>query len=113
MWKGHLLELVGLGLIVTAFMHHDSSTTAWVYAGSGGLIAVVGSSLWHRTPRRGLVANILGVALMVMALIPPLRSHACAIWIAPIAGVVAWSLGRKVVASESGGPWRLKDRPIY
>lgn len=113
MWKGHLLELLGLGLIVTAFLHYDSSTTAWIDAAAGGLIALVGTLLWHYSPRRGLTANILGVALLVIALIPVCRGHSCNMWIAGIAGVIAWSLGRRVVASESGGPWRLKDRPVY
>ena len=113
MWKGHLLELLGLGLIVTAFLHYENSTTAWIDAAAGGLIALIGTSLWHQTPRRGLVANILGVVLLVMALIPQLHIHEANIWIGSIGGIIAWSLGRRVVASESGGPWRLKDRPIY
>jgi arginine exporter protein ArgO len=113
MWKGHILEILGLGLVVTAFLHYDPSTTAWINVAAGAVIAVLGTSLWHTASRRGLTANILGLALLLAALIPPLRIHHVNTWIAGLVGVMAWMLGRRVVASESGGPWRLKDRPIY
>ncbi len=113
MWKGHILEILGLGLIVTAFLRYDPSTTAWINVAGGAVIAVLGTSLWHTASRRGLAANVLGLTLLVTALIPPLRSHGINIWIAGLGGVMAWMLGRRVVASESGGPWRLKDRPVY
>ncbi len=113
MLKGNLLEILGLGLIVTAVMHLESSTTAWLNVGAGVLIAAIGTSLWNSASRLGMAANIVGVALMVVALIPLLRVHGFNIWIAGVAGVMAWGVGHQVAASESGGPWRLKDRPLY
>lgn len=113
MLKGNLLEILGLGLIVTAFLHLESSTTAWLNVGAGVLIAAIGTSLWPSASRLGIVANLVGVALMVAALIPLLRVHGVNTWIAGIAGALAWGVGHKVAVSESGGPWRLKDRPLY
>jgi len=113
MWKGHLLEILGLGLIVTAFTHYGNATTAWVNVVGGGVIALIGTSLWNSAGRRGFITNILGLTVMAAACIPPLTSHSRNIWLAAIAGGISWIIGHGVVASESGGPWRLKDRPIH
>lgn len=113
MWKGRALEFLGLALIVTAFMHNDGSTTTLVNAVCGGAIALVGTSLWRDKQRHALVANVMGLFLIVAAFLPPLGIHAYNIWIAGCCGLVAWFVGWRVVASESGGPWRLMDRPTF
>ncbi len=113
MWRGRLLEVLGLGLIVTAFMNFTGSTTGWIDAVAGCLIALAGTSLWRSTPRPALVANVTGLCILMAAMIPPFRSHSYNIWIATCLGLTTWVVGWHIVAAESGGPWRLKDRPVY
>ncbi len=113
MWRGKLLEVLGLGLILTAFIHLTGSTTGWVGAVAGCLIVLVGTSLWHSIPRPATVANVAGLCLVVTALIPAFRIHGNNLWVAAIAGVITWAMGWRIVTEESGGPWRLKDRPMY
>lgn len=113
MLQGRILEILGLGLIVTAFMHNDGPTTTLVNAVAGGVIALMGVFLWKEKPKPAQLTNLFGLLLLVVAFLPPLRSHAYNIWIAGCCGFGAWFVGWRVVASEKGGPWRLKDRPIY
>ena len=113
MWRGRLLEILGLGLIVTAFMHFTGSMTGWVDAVAGCSIALIGTSLWNRYPWPALWANLAGLIVLVAALIPSYHTPATNVWVVTIVGVITWIVGLRIVAQESGGPWRLKNRPVY
>jgi hypothetical protein len=113
MWRGRVLEILGIWLIITGFMHHSVDTTAWINIITGGVVTIFGASLRNSKPWQGLTAAILGLLLLFMALVPSFRTHHINIWIDGIVGLLVWFCGWRIVSSELGGPWRLKDGPVY
>jgi len=113
MWQGRLLEVLGIWLVVAAFGHFGSGTNGWINIGTGIVVGLLGLLLRKIQPRLGPTAAVLGLVLMALALVPSLMVQFRQVWIDGLAGFAIWFLGWRVVASESGGPWRLKDRPVY
>jgi cell division protein FtsW (lipid II flippase) len=113
MWKGRVLELIGLWLMVTALMHHSPDSTAWINIFTGGVVAIFGASLLHSKAWQGLTAVVAGAFLFFLAFVPSFRAHNINLWVDSVVGIVVWFCGWRIVASEIGGPWRLKDGPVY
>lgn len=113
MWRARLLEILGLWLMVTAFVHHSLDTTMWINIYTGGAVAIIGASLRHSSPWQGLTAGIFGLLLLFTAFLPFFRIHQVNSWVDGVGGFLVWFCGWRIVARESGGPWRLKDRPVY
>ncbi len=104
---------IGLWLIVASFMHHGSDTTALINMITGGVVAIVGASLRHSKPWQGVMTVFVGAVLFITAFLPSFRIHPINQWINGIGGFLVWFCGWRMVASEMGGPWRLKDGPVY
>ena len=113
MWRGRMLQILGLMLIVTAFGHYREISTSLINATTGLTIALIGSTYWPQVQRRAIFVNALGLTLLLLALIPPLQAHATNHWLAGCGGAVVLFTGWRITISESGGPWRLKDRPVF
>jgi hypothetical protein len=112
MWKGRSLELLGLWLVVAALMHYSADSTAWINIFTGGVVAIIGASLLQSRAWQGLTAGIAGMILFFLAFVPALRVHSVNLWIDGVVGLLVWFCGWRIVASEIGGPWRLKDGPV-
>jgi len=113
MWRGRILEIIGLWLIFNAFMQRTPETTALVNMCTGGMVAILGVSLRHVNAWHGLTVGIAGALLIVMAFVSPFTVHYINLWGDLIAGILVWLCGKRIVSSEIGGPWRLKDGPVY
>lgn len=112
MWKGRVLEFLGIWLIVAAFMHQGSDTTALINLVTGGAAVIVGASLKNSKPWQGVSTVIVGALLFFLAFVPSLRIHQTNLYIGGTGGLLVWFFGWRIVTSEKGGPWRLKDRPV-
>ena len=113
MWQGRLLELLGIWLIVAAFGHYGSGTNGWINIATGFVVAGLGLFLRKLRPRLGLTVSVLGLLLMVLAFVHPLMVQFRQVWVDGLAGLAVWFCGWRAVAGESGGPWRMKDRPVW
>jgi len=113
MWKGRSLQMLGLWLIITAFVHHSQQTTAWINIITGSVVAGIGAHLRQSKRWQGLTGYVAGGLLILLAFVPSLTVHHVNVWIAGLAGLVIWFSGWRIVVTEHGGPWRLKDRPQY
>jgi hypothetical protein len=112
MWKGRALQILGLWVIVSALMHNSPNTTGLINTFTGLAVLVFGIGLRDAKPWQGLIAGFAGLLLMILAFVPSARIHTNNLWIDSAVGALIWFCGWRVVASEMGGPWHLKDGPI-
>jgi len=113
MWLGRLIEVLSLGLIVAAFGNFGSGNNVWNNLGVGLSVFGLGFLSRRLRPRLGKATALLGLALVVVAFVPPLMVQYRQVWVDGLAGLAIWFCGWRLVAGESGGPWRLKDRPVF
>lgn len=113
MWMGRLTQVLGIGLIVAAFGQYGSANNVWINLAAGIVVSGLGLLARRLRPKLGKVIALLGLVLVVVALVPPFMVQFRQVWIDGLAGLAVWICGWRLVAGESGGPWRLKDRPVF
>jgi hypothetical protein len=110
---GRLLQIVGVGLVISAFAHFSVNTNSWVTLIGGVAIAFAGFGIRRFRPGLGVAILAVGAVLAVLAFVHPLMVQWRQIWVDGLAGVAAWLGGWWIVRSESRGPWHLGNRPSF
>jgi len=100
MWQAYVNGILGVWLIVAAFINFTPVVNLWDNLIVGIIVAIVGALMIGKKTWQGWTSLILGVWLIVAAFIPGLRVHAPNLWNDLIVGVLVAIAGFGALGSS-------------
>ncbi len=88
MWKGWVNGLLGLWLIVEAFLNFNATAIMWNNIIVGIIVAIVAILMIKEKPWQGWLGLIVGLWVLIAGFIPGLRDHTANLWNALISGIL-------------------------
>jgi hypothetical protein len=88
MWQAWTNGILGLWLIIAAFLGFDSTVNLWNDLLVGIIVAVIGYTFVKQKPWQAWVCLVVGVWLIIAAFIPSLVSGQGYLWNDLISGVI-------------------------
>jgi len=93
MWQAYVDGILGLWLIVAAFLNFSAVGNLWDNLIVGVLVAIAGFLMISKKSWQGWTAAVLGIWLVVAAFIPSLQAHTGNLWNDLIVGVIVAVVG--------------------
>lgn len=103
MWKAWTNGLLGLWLIIAAFLNMAPSAVMWDNLLVGLIIAIVGILMIKEKPWQGWLGAISGTLLFLAAFIGSLQTGAGYLWTDLILGTLAAVAGFGAMNNQQGG----------
>lgn len=88
MWQAWTIAILGLWLMVAAFLGFDPTVNLWNNLLVGLIVAIVGYTLVKKKPWQAWVSMVVGVWMIIAAFIPSLTSGQGYLWNDLISGLV-------------------------
>lgn len=101
MWQGWVNGILGLWLIVAAFLNFSPKGNLWDNLIVGIIVAVLGFWIVKPKPWQGWLAGIVGILLIIAAFIPSLQVHSANLWVDLIAGILVAIAGFGAIGGSS------------
>jgi hypothetical protein len=99
-WKGWTNGVLGLWVLLAAFLQIGPKGNFWNDVIVGIIIAIVGFGMVQGKPWQGWTTGLLGLWLIIAAFIPGLVSGSGLIWNNTIVGLIVAVAGFMAVSSE-------------
>lgn len=93
MWQAYVDGVLGLWLIVAAFLNFSAVGNLWDNLIVGVIVAIAGFMMISKKSWQGWTEGILGIWLVVAAFIPSLQAHIGNLWNDLIVGVIVAVVG--------------------
>lgn len=101
MWQGWINGLLGLWLVLAAFLKLTPAGNLWDNLIVGVVVAIVGFLMISKKSWQGWTSGLLGVWLIIAAFIPSLQTHTGNLWNDLIVGVVVAIAGFAALGKQS------------
>ena len=88
MWQAYVNGIMGIWLIVAAFLTFSPAANLWDNLIVGIIVGVVGALMIAKKAWQGWTGLILGVWLVIAAFIPALQVHTPNLWNDLIVGIL-------------------------
>ncbi len=89
MWKGWVNGILGLWLIIAAFLKFSATAVLWDNLIVGIIVGIIGILMIKEKPWQGWLGTIVGILLIIAAFIKSLQTGAGYLWTDLILGVLA------------------------
>lgn len=95
-----IVGILGLWLIVAAFLGFGATTGMWNNLLVGLIVAIVGYNMYESLQWQNWVSMIVGIWLIISAFIPEMRVGDAFMWNALITGILAAISGFGLIAEK-------------
>ena len=88
MWQAWVNGILGIWLIIAAFLNFSTTGNLWDNLIVGAIVAIVGFLMIGKKAWQGWTAVIFGIWLVIAAFIPSLQAHTGNLWNDLIVGII-------------------------
>ncbi len=111
MWQAWTNGVLGIWLIIAAFLPMPATGNMWNNLIVGIIVAVAGFGMISKKSWQGWLAGIMGLWLIVAAFIPALQMHSGNLWNDLISGILIATAG--FAALSSGETHHTTHQPAH
>jgi len=101
MWQAWTNVILGVWLVIAAFIPMSTTANLWDNLIVGIIVAVAGFAMAKVKAWQGWLAGIIGIWLVIAAFIPALLTHTGNMWNALIAGILLLVAGYGALKKEA------------
>lgn len=101
MWQAWVNGILGLWLIIAAFLHLSPAGNLWDNLIVGVIVAIVGYLMVSKKSWQGWLSVVMGVWLIIAAFIPALQLHTANLWNDLIVGILVAIAGFGALGGSS------------
>ena len=101
MWQAWVNGILGIWLVIAAFLNFAPKGNLWDNLIVGVIVAVLGFTMVKAKPWQGWLAGIVGLWLVVAAFIPGLQAHTGNLWNDLICGILVIIAGFGALGKSS------------